>query len=232
MNAQTGRVYRGINVVLLAMESQRQGYALDRWLTYRQASELGGQVRRGSRALPSALDRWLTYRQASELGGQVRRGEQGSTVVFWRLKKLGVTVDSYPHEREDDVPERVIPLLRAYTVFNAAQVDGLPSKVHAMARPVWEPEARAEELLLVSGVTVHHGGPIACYRPAADDIQLPPRGRFPTAGSFYGTALHELTRATSHPKRCDRQLGKRFGDDAYAAEELIAEIGEAFLCAF
>ena len=106
MNAQTGRAYRGINVVLLAMESQRQGYA---------------------------LDRWLTYRQATELGGQVRRGERGSTVVFWRLRKLSATADAYPHEREDDVPEQVIPLLRAYTVFNVAQVDGLPSEVHAVA---------------------------------------------------------------------------------------------------
>jgi len=204
MNAQTGRAYRGINVVLLAMESQRQGYA---------------------------LDRWLTYRQAAELGAQVRRGEQGSTVVFWRLKKFDATADAYPQEREDDVPERVIPLLRAYTVFNVAQVDGLPSKVHAAAKPTWEPEARADELLLMSGASIHHGGPVACYRPAVDDIQLPPRGRFPTAASYYGTALHELTHWTAHPKRCDRQLGKRFGDDAYAAEELIAEMGAAFLCA-
>jgi antirestriction protein ArdC len=204
MNAQTGRAYRGINVVLLAMESQRQGYA---------------------------LDRWLTYRQAAELGGQVRCGEQGSTVVFWRLKKLDVTVDSYPHPREDEISERVIPLLRAYTVFNVAQVDGLPSKVHAAAKIAWEPEARAEELLLMSGAAIHHGGPVACYRPAADDIQLPPRGRFPTAASYYGTALHELTHWTSHPSRCKRELGKRFGSDSYAAEELIAEMGAAFLCA-
>lgn len=204
MNAQTGRAYRGINVVLLAMESQRQGYF---------------------------LDRWLTYRQAAELGGQVRRGEQGSTVVFWRLKKLGATADAYPLDREEDVPERVIPLLRAYTVFNVAQIDGLPAKVTAVTKSAWEPEARAEELLLMSGATIHHGGSVACYRPASDDIQLPPRARFPTAANYYATALHELTHWTSHAKRCDRQLSNRFGGSAYAAEELIAEMGAAFLCA-
>lgn len=204
MNAASKRPYRGVNVVLLALEAQAQGYA---------------------------LDRWFTYRQAADLGGQVRRGEQGTTVVFWKLRKLGATVDAYPDEGDPDLHERVIPLLRAFTVFNVAQIDGLPTEVSAVPSPAWEPEARAEELLLMSGVTIRHGAASAFYRPDTDEVHLPHRQWFPSAARYYGTALHEVTHATSSPARCNRQLGKRFGDSAYAAEELIAEMGAAFLSA-
>ena len=97
MNAAGRRPYRGINALLLTLEANSQGYP---------------------------LNRWLTYRQASELGGQVRRGERGTTVVLWRLRKLSATANTYPDEGEPDLHERVIPLLRAFTVFNLAQVDG------------------------------------------------------------------------------------------------------------
>jgi antirestriction protein ArdC len=204
MNASSKRPYRGVNVVLLALEAQAHGYP---------------------------LQRWLTYRQASEVGGQVRRGELGTTVVFWKLRRLGVTADSYPDVNEPDLHERVIPLLRAFTVFNVAQVDGLPETLTATQRPVWKPEARAEELLLMSGATIQHGGSKALYSPGEDAIQLPPRQAFRSASQYYATALHEIVHFTSHVSRCNRQLGKRFGDDAYALEELIAEMGSAFLCA-
>lgn len=204
LNACTRRPYRGVNVILLELEAQAQGYP---------------------------LNRWLTYRQALEFGGQVRRGETGSTVVFWKLRRLGATADTYPDEAEPDLHERVIPLLRAFTVFNVAQVDGLPPDLSAPPPPAWEPEARAEELLLMSGAEIRHGGALAYYQPRTDEIHLPPRQWFPQAGSYYATALHEITHWTSHASRCNRQLGKRFGDDAYAAEELIAEMGAAFLCA-
>jgi antirestriction protein ArdC len=204
MNASSKRSYRGVNVVLLALEAQTHGYA---------------------------LNRWLTYRQASELGGQVRRGESGTTVVFWKLRRLGVTADSYPDVNEPDLHERVIPLLRAFTVFNVAQVDGLPAELAAVSPAMWEPEARAEELLLMSAATIRHGGAQAYYHSGTDEIHLPPRQAFSTGDPYYATALHELTHWTSHSSRCNRQLGKRFGDDAYALEELIAEMGSAFLCA-
>ena len=205
MNAGTRRPYRGINALLLSLEATSQGYPLNRWLTYRQATELGGQVERGAR---------------------------GTTVVLWRLRKVAATADAYPAPDESDVPERVIPLLRAFTVFNLAQVEGVPATLKATQRCTWEPEARAEELLLRSGATVRHGGSRAFYRPGDDEIHLPPKRVFPAADRYYGTALHELTHWSSHPSRCNRQLGQRFGDDAYAAEELIAEMGAAFLCAY
>ena len=100
MNAGTKRPYRGINVVLLALEAAASGYA---------------------------LNRWLTYRQALELGGQVRRGERGTTVVFWKLRKVDATADAHPDQSEPDLHERVSPLLRAFTVFNVAQADGGPA---------------------------------------------------------------------------------------------------------
>src|SRR5206468_11918886 len=84
----------------------------------------------------------------------------------------------------------------------------------------WDPDARAEDLLQMSGVAIRHGGSRAFYRPSDDEIHLPPPRAFPDAGRYYATALHELTHWSSRPSRCNRQLGQRFGDDAYAAEEL------------
>jgi antirestriction protein ArdC len=204
LNAGTKRAYRGINMVLLALEAQRHSYP-----------------RNG----------WLTYRQASELGGQVRRGEQGSSVVYWRLRQVAAVADVYPTENEHDLPDRVIPLLRFFTVFNVAQIDGLPPELMTVPAVTWEPEARAEELLLMSGAVIRHGGAQAYYQPGTDEIHLPPRQWFPVGVRYYATALHELCHWTSHASRCKRELGKRFGDSAYGVEELIAEIGAAFLCA-
>jgi antirestriction protein ArdC len=204
MNASSRRLYRGINALLLGIEASTHGYP---------------------------LNRWLTYRQASELGGQVRKGEHGTTVVLWRLRKISATADVYPEPDASDLHERVIPLLRAFTVFNVAQIEGVPAALQAVEEHHWEPEARAEELLLKSGATIRHGGSRAYFLPGDDEIHLPPPRAFAEAGRYYATALHELTHWTSHPSRCNRQLGQRFGDDAYAAEELIAEMGAAFLCA-
>jgi antirestriction protein ArdC len=205
MNASSRRLYRGVNALLLGIESSTRGYA---------------------------LNRWLTYRQASELGGQVRKGERGTTVVLWRLRKVSATSDTYPEPETPDLHERVIPLLRAFTVFNVAQIEGVPAALQVVEERTWEPEARAEELLLMSGATIRHGGSRAYFLPREDEIHLPPPRAFPDAGRYYATALHELTHWTSHPSRCNRELGQRFGDDAYAAEELIAEMGAAFLCAY
>jgi antirestriction protein ArdC len=161
----------------------------------------------------------------------VRKGEQGCQVLFWRLRQVAAVSDVYPGDDEHDLPDRVIPLLRSFTVFNVAQIDGLPSELLTVPAIAWEPEARAEELLLMSGAVIRHGATQAYYKLATDEIYLPPRQWFPAADRFYATCLHELVHWSSHSSRCNRQLGKRFGDSAYAAEELIAEIGASFLCA-
>ena len=204
VNAGSRRPYRGINALLLGLEANSHGYP---------------------------LNRWLTYRQAAELGAQVRYGERGTAVVLWRLRRVSAVAEFYPMPDDPDLPERVIPLLRAFTVFNLAQLDHVPAALQAVDPVRWEPDARAQELLLMSGATIRHGGSRAFYRPSDDEIHLPPPRLFPSAGDYHATALHELTHWTAAPGRCNRQLGQRFGDDAYAAEELIAEMGAAFLCA-
>ena len=201
-NACTRRPYRGINVVLLAMEAQAHGYP---------------------------LNRWLTYRQAAALGGQVRKGEHGTHVVFWKLR----TVEAKAEVHDESAPQKVIPLLRCFTVFNTAQIDGLPP---GMAEPLpsvpaWSGDEAAEQLIDASGADIRHGGFRAFYAPGNDYIQIPPRTTFANASGYYATTLHELVHWTGHASRLDRQLRGRFGDEAYAAEELIAELGSAFLCA-
>jgi antirestriction protein ArdC len=205
VNAQTRRPYRGINFTLLSLEAQARDFE---------------------------VNRWLTYRHAQELGGRVRRGERGSPVVFWQLRKIGVVAEAFPEHDEPPVtPAKVYPLLRAYTVFNIAQIDGLDPKFTEAQLPAWEPEARAEELLLMSGARFRQGGTRAFYQPATDEVHLPPRAAFATGAGYYNVALHELTHWSGHARRCQRDLTGRFGDAGYAAEELIAEMGAAYLCA-
>lgn len=204
-----GTPYRGINVLILWSEAIEHGYA---------------------------SPTWMTYRQAQALGAQVRKGERGVTVVYAK------TIE----RAEDDVvtgDETVmrIPMLRAYTVFNTDQIDGLPAPTPAQPSPIKESVStrieRADAFIAATGATIMHRGNRACYIPSADRIEMPPYGQFidtPTASAaegYYATVLHELIHWTSPPHRCDRDLGKRFGDHAYAREELVAEIGAAFLCA-
>jgi antirestriction protein ArdC len=169
---------------------------------------------------------WLTFRQAAELGGHVRGGEHGTTVVFF--KPLEVPAEG----TEDRSAARVVPLLRAFTVFNVAQIEGLPDHlVKPPPPPAWEPHGEAERLLATSGARVQYAGAAAFYRPSDDTIVLPEPGLFASGVGYYATALHELVHWTGHASRCNRQLGRRFGSEAYAVEELIAEMGSAFLCA-
>ena len=131
--------------------------------------------------------------------------------------------------------EREIPYLKAYTVFNVEQVDGLPE--HYYSKPVnplpaSERIASADRFLIGTGATIQHGGNRAYYSPANDSIQLPPFEAFTKKETYYATALHELTHWTKTKNRLDRDFSaKRFGDHGYAREELVAELGAAFLCA-
>lgn len=170
--------------------------------------------------------RWLTFKQALGLGGHVRKGESGTAIVFFKPLEISEQVDA------GDPKLRVIPLLRSFSVFNIEQVEGLPDKLApVLPNHEWNPLSAAEMLLTDSGARIQHGGSRACYRPSDDVIQLPPREWFPSASDYYATALHELTHWTGAPSRCNRPLGKRHGIDAYAFEELVAEIGAAFTCA-
>jgi len=169
---------------------------------------------------------WGTYAQWQERGAQVRKGEKSTTVVFWKFAHG-------TNETEDDTPiangSRLL-FTRGYSVFNAAQVEGYnPPAVADIPMP--ERIAHADVFFRGVGADVQHGGNQAYYAPATDHIQMPPFPAFREAVAYYSTLAYEHTHWTAPAGRCDRQLGKRFGDNTYAAEELIAELGAAFTCA-
>jgi len=169
---------------------------------------------------------WLTFRQAAALGGRVRGGERGATVVFFKRLEVPETVSDH------DKTARVIPLLRSFTVFNLDQIDGLSAQFTKPAeRPNWNSLEAAEQLMAASGADIRYGGNTAYFHPPTDRIQLPVRSSFASADAHYATAFHELAHWSGAPSRLNRDLKGRFGDSAYAMEELVAEISSAFLCA-
>jgi antirestriction protein ArdC len=169
----------------------------------------------------------MTFRQAHALGGQVRRGEHGATVVYAnRIRRTEATTDGEV--------ERSIPFLKAYTVFNVEQIDGLPDALLS-SQPPPAPERRiprAHAFFAATGAAIRYGGDMACYALEPDVIRMPPEAAFPDLGDFYATLAHECVHWTRHPSRLRRDFGrKRWGDEGYAREELVAELGAAFLCA-
>lgn len=173
---------------------------------------------------------WMTFRQAMELDAHVRKGEKGSLVVY-----ANSITRTETDEKSGDEVERAMPFLKGYTVFNVEQIDGLPAHFYATAEPQLDPVARiarVEQFFAATGATVNHGGNRAYYRPATDSVQMPIFEAFRDAQSYYATLSHELTHWTGHSSRLPRDFGgKRFGSQGYAMEELVAELGAAFLCA-
>lgn len=169
---------------------------------------------------------WATYQQWQERSAQVRKGEKSTLVVFWKFAH-----DS-AESQADEQPANSSRLLfnRGYSVFNAAQVDGYTPKVDE-SRTIPERIAQADAFFTGISADVRHDGNQAFYAPLTDHIQMPPFAAFAENVSYYSTLAHEHTHWTATAARCNRELGKRFGDNAYAAEELIAELGAAFTCA-
>ena len=200
-NAATNRPYSGCNVVLLWMAANA-GYR---------------------------TPRYLTFKQALDLGGNVREGEHGTKVYF--VKQLQVR----DKNADDEAATRIVPLLREYTVFNIDQCENLPERVTeantVKPRNQDQRDATIDEFLSCSGASIREGAGVAYYRPSDDFISLPRFEAFKSAAHFYGTAFHELGHWTGHKSRVDRDLRHRFGERAYAAEELVAELCAAFLCA-
>ena len=202
-NALTGRRYSGVNVLILWGAVIEQGW-------------------------PS--QGWLTFRQALDAGGCVRKGERGTTVVY---------ADRFTPEAEkaralDEGGEaRAIPFLKRFTVFNVAQCEGLRPGLAPEPAPLPERQIVpvAEAVIAASGVDFRIGGTRAFYVPAHDYVQVPPQPAFFEQINYYRTCLHELTHATGHASRLGRDLTNAFGSKDYAREELVAEMGSAFLCA-
>lgn len=183
--------------------------------------------------------RWLTYRQAAEKGWQVRGGEKGTMIV--KLVELGPGERSEETDRPEAAgateAERKRMVLRRYFVFNAEQIDGIPPMEQQEQAQEFEPAERAEKVLDAlrekTGLVVAYGGAQAFYDPKADKIQLPQRKKFRSAYDLAATQLHEAGHSTLAKHRLDRReaLGERWGDEAYAMEELRAEICSAILAA-
>jgi antirestriction protein ArdC len=216
MNPITGRPYRGGNAIHLMATGLQRGYG---------------------------DPRWMTYRQATQQGWQVRRGEKGTQIEFWEAKREG---GQNPDQAQDpnsagrrndgerDSGDSTRFIHRVYTVFNAKQVDGIPA---------WAPKERtqfeivqsAEQILTNSGARISHDqADRAFYNRSSDSIHLPAKDAFRDASGYYGTALHELAHWTGHPSRLDRATlneSYRFGDMNYAKEELRAELASVFLAA-
>jgi antirestriction protein ArdC len=166
---------------------------------------------------------WMTFQQALALDAHVRKGEKGTHIVF--TKKLSLKGEN------DDEAGRQISMLRGYTVFNVSQIDGLPPKL-ATPEDVPPPtDDDVDRFVAATKADIRHGGSRACFVPSLDIVQLPARSAFVNTESYYATKLHELGHWSGHESRLNRDLKNRFGTKAYAAEELIAEMTSAFLCA-
>ncbi|WP_287460547.1 ArdC-like ssDNA-binding domain-containing protein [Sphingomonas sp.] len=203
-NALTARTYSGVNILIL-------------W---------GAVIEHG---WPSQS--WLTFRQAQEAGGCVRKGEHGVTVVY--ADCFTPVAESEAEKAllrgSDDQPNRAIWFLKRFTVFNVAQCEGLRPGLAADPTPLPEREIVpvAEEVIAASGVDFRIGGDRAFYAPDPDVVQVPPQPAFFDQINYYRTCLHELTHATGHPKRLGRDLKNAFGSKDYAREELVALSGQS-----
>lgn len=202
-NAATGNAYSGCNVLLLWMA--QGGFTSPRWLTFKQALDLGGNVRKGEKS-PCTI------------------------VKVLRLEDKKAT-------ETDETGKRVFTTLKAYAVFNVDQCENLPAEI-VTPEPVKprhddERDATIDEFIMATGADFRAdvGGDRAYYSPSTDFIAMPAFEAFNSAANYYATGFHELSHWTGHKSRLDRDLKNRFGTRAYAAEELVAELSSAFLCA-
>ena len=196
LNLTTGKPYQGINTLILWAAGLQHAYT---------------------------SPYWLTYKQAADKGGQVRKGEHGTLCVFYK------PWESTETNRETGETETVKgAVLKSFRVFNLNQIDGIEAPAQE-SRALFQAIEEAERILQASPAPIHIGGTRAYYVPSRDVIYLPPREDFVTAEAFYSVALHEMTHSTGHASRLARDFSGRFGTEAYAFEELIAEMGSAFL---
>jgi antirestriction protein ArdC len=201
INALTKKAYNGMNIVMLWMRTSESNFE---------------------------NNLWLTFKQASDLKANVIKGEKGTTCIYYNVV-----------EREDELGQvEKIPFVNAFTLFNVAQIENLPEDfLPPVAAPeqvepqaVFEIHAQAEAVMKDSGAKIYEQGQNAFFSPKNDHIMLPTRDKFKVSGDFYATAMHELTHWTGHSSRLNRDICNKFGSKDYAFEELVAELGAAFIC--
>lgn len=172
---------------------------------------------------------WLTFKQGKRLGGHIRRGEKATPIVFWKWIERET-------EEVDEAGKRVLtsaPMLRYYYVFNLEQCEGI--EIPEFKTHQTEPIPRSESIVasMPNCPVVEHKESRAFYRPLTDTVNMPALDHFSIGEEYYSTLFHELTHATGHSSRLDRQdMDKQrlFGSLDYSQEELVAEMGAAFLC--
>ena len=196
MNLATGKPYSGINILILWSAGLSHAYT---------------------------SPFWLTYKQAADMGGQVKKGEHGTRCVFYK------PWESTETNRDTGETETVKgAVIKSFVAFNLDQIDGIKAPA-TEERPAFLAIEDAERIIAASPAPIKIGGPKACYIPSRDEIHLPAREDFINTEAFYSTAMHEICHSSGHKSRLDRDFSGRFGTEAYAFEELIAEMGSAFL---
>lgn len=200
----TRKPYRGVNALLLGLTAQEKGYA---------------------------SPYWMTFNQMKQRNGHLKEGQKGTLVTFWKMLKV---------EDEKTGEKKNVPMLRYFYLFNADQmtgVEGVPEVKATTPRDLTPAERHAAAQAIVEGwedrPEIHHAGDRAYYVPSLDAITLPPVDTFHSLDEYYSTLFHELTHSTSHESRLDRKYAgdTGFGSHGYGREELVAEMGAAFLCA-
>lgn len=204
-NAVTGRPYSGFNVLALWAAAEAHGYSSGRWATFNQ---------------------WAAA------GAKVRKGAKSTVIAFWKPLPGGKSAAASCTDTGDvlDGSGRGRLLARCFNVFNADQVDGAPALPQLVLTPDDKTQA-ATQFIGATGIQIRHGGDLAAYIPSIDQVWLPHAAQFRDLTSYYAVLAHEAVHWTGAKHRLHRQFGTRFGDEAYGFEELVAELGSAFLCA-
>ncbi|WP_322805383.1 zincin-like metallopeptidase domain-containing protein (plasmid) [Vibrio alfacsensis] len=197
INASTHQPYQGMNIMLLWMSAAERNFS---------------------------SPYWLTFKQAKDLGGKVRKGEKGTTIFFYKM----VQKKEAENEKDD-----VYPMLKTYTVFNLDQIDGfsLEQDESSTLRHEIELLEEVEAFIEATQADITYGGQKAFFRPSTDIVVIPDRERFHSTADLYATIMHELTHWSGHESRLGRDMKGEFGSKDYAQEELVAELGSAFLMA-
>jgi antirestriction protein ArdC len=201
VNAASHKPYRGGNILTLMASELKHGYN---------------------------DNRWMTYKQASESGYQVRKGEHSTRVEYWQMVTANATDDN--GDSATVIDHKARPIHKVYSVFNAAQVDGI-EPIERIELPEMERVLAVDEMVTRSGATITHDSTKAYYNILGDDIHMPPTHAFEGVSEYYGTLLHEMTHWTGHASRLDRTMKGDKKTSAYAYEELVAELASAFLTA-
>ena len=211
------RLYQGINTLILWQAASEGGYNSPYWMTFKQAKLLGGNIRKGEKAAT------IFYASSCTLGNNEEEDKQ--------KERSGQNLAL--NQEQKSIYKK---FMKSYKVFNANQIDGLQEKYYKVLSTEnntkeLEKLPRLEEFVKNTKANIKHGGIRAYYREESDHIQMPEMKLFKNSNAYYSTLCHELTHWSGSKERLNRNLGgKRFGDNGYAMEELVAELGAVFLC--